>query len=257
MSPERPTARTRMQLLVVVAIALALTAFVFVLFESSKALEKVEKLAGRPDESIVGRLLEGGPSSGPDYQFRVKAALERDLALFRHKRAMTAVYVRTWIKFLGVMFGALMVLVGCTFVLARIREPRPAEVSVGSPGAAEQPNETQAPPTTPDPPKLMVKSAGWDASLRTAYPGVVLAAIGAVLIAIPNLTTHLLSATDGALFLGPPIREIELPVETEKSPAAPTPASPIRIGPVLPPQPLAPGNRLLVVPDGHNRLFQE
>ena len=208
-------------------------------------LQRVQDaVATRPNLSTLP-LLSVTSTSEEERLQRLKASLEIDFAMMRHQRAMTALYVRTWIKFLGLIFGSLMVLVGCAFVLARIREPL----------------------STSSEPALSVTKGDASATLRTAYPGVVLAAIGAILVAIPNLSTQLLSTGDSALFLTSPVAvRIEAADEdsaastgqqrlTDKKPPAGMTIVPAPSGYGVIPSPSNPARRELLI--DRPQLFQQ
>ena len=203
-----------------------------------------DAVVARPNLSTLP-LLSVTSTSEEERLQRLKASLEIDFATMRHQRAMTALYVRTWIKFLGLIFGSLMVLVGCAFVLARIREP----------------------PATSGELTLSDTKGNASATLRTAYPGVVLAAIGAILVAIPNLSTQLLSTGDSALFLTSPVAvRIEAADEdpaastgeqkfTDKKPPAGMTIVPAPSGYGVIPAPSNPARRELLI--DRPQLFQQ
>jgi hypothetical protein len=125
-----------------------------------------------------------------------RTALEHDTLMLRHERASASLAMRTWLRFMSLIFGAILVLIGSAFVMGRISDPK-AESSLSGEGPGL---------------KLAVKST---------YPGLVLASLGALLIAVPNLAQQSIEVNDTSSFFGrppviPPSADVPVPPVPEQ-----------------------------------------
>jgi hypothetical protein len=111
-----------------------------------------------------------------DYQreLLVRAALEVQSRTVRYAHVNAAVVTRMWTRILGFLSGTTMCVVGCLFILAKIKEAR-----------SELTGEAQ-----------FVKI-----SVVSASPGLVLAALGTLLLAITLTTKAETDLEDGNLYL--------------------------------------------------------
>jgi hypothetical protein len=103
----------------------------------------------RAAADVTGRL---------DYlRFKASVRLEADALQRRYHQATTTMLARVWTRQLGFLTGMILALVGAAFVLGRLREPRT---------------------------KLSGEGRGAKAAIETTSPGLVLAVLGTLLMAI-------------------------------------------------------------------------
>lgn len=105
---------------------------------------------------------------------KARVALERDVVLYRHERASAALATRTWMRFMSLIFGASLVITGSIFVLGRVKGPRTS-------GNVQWRDITM--------------------EFVSRSPGVLLAALGSCLIAIPNLSTQSIDVDDTSTYI--------------------------------------------------------
>lgn len=98
-----------------------------------------------------------------------RVTLEHDVMSYRHQRTTAFLATRTWMRFMSLMFGAILVVIGGGFVLGRI----PAPSFSG---------------------QFSFKDVG--ASVATSSPGLVLVMCGIILISIPNLSNQRIDTDD-------------------------------------------------------------
>lgn len=92
----------------------------------------------------------------------------------RHHRSSSALLTRTWMRFMSLIFGSILVVIGSAFVLARIEVRK----------------------TTG---RLQLQDVG--ASLRSSSAGLFLVFIGAALISIPNLASQRIDVSDTSTYI--------------------------------------------------------
>ena len=121
-------------------------------------------------------LQDSGKSGGdPAAEFaKARVALERDVMSHRHHRASTVLATRTWIYFMSLMFGAILVVIGAAFVLGRITVP----ASQG---------------------EFKFRELG--ASLTSSSPRLFLIAFGCVLVALPVLAQRTITIDDTSTYI--------------------------------------------------------
>lgn len=145
----------------------------------------------------LAALVEASPSADRvallDLQARV--ALEEHALARRYHQANVLLMSRVWITYLSFVIGMILCLVGASFVLARVRGP-----------------DTE----------LSVEGAGATGSIKSASPGLVLATLGAMLIAIAILSNHRIGVEDAAIYLSPGTASatseaVAVPADTEES----------------------------------------
>ncbi len=107
-------------------------------------------------------------------EMRARVVLEERTLERRYHQANALLMSRIWVSYLSFMTGMILCLVGAAFVLAQVRAPA-AEVSLSG-GAV-------------------------GGSVKSASPGLVLAVLGAALIALSITTNHQIAVNDGAVYL--------------------------------------------------------
>ena len=137
----------------------------------------------------------------PYLRFKTLALLEADALQRRYHQANATMLARVWTRQLGFLTGMILALVGAAFVLGRLREE-------GS--------------------TLEVEAKGAKAAFASASPGLVLAALGAFLMAITLSVPFGVETRDIATYLG-----VEMP-----APALPPPSLPPSLVDPGPPPPL-------------------
>nr|VFK59505.1 MAG: hypothetical protein BECKUNK1418G_GA0071005_100738 [Candidatus Kentron sp. UNK]VFK68700.1 MAG: hypothetical protein BECKUNK1418H_GA0071006_100514 [Candidatus Kentron sp. UNK] len=116
------------------------------------------------------------------YFVKSKISLEHDLMRYRHQRITASLATRTWMRFMSLMFGAILTMIGSGFVLGRITSP----AFIG---------------------KLSFRELG--TSVATSSPGLLLVVMGVILIVIPNLSTQRIVSVDSSPYIGKGLCSIE------------------------------------------------
>jgi len=148
---------------VVLALLLVLTS-TFVILSFIKLNEVQSQIALKPDSRAATYVLGDLTTSDDEIDkevLRAHVLLESDVMLVRHQRAATGLITRTWLEFMCLIFGSILISIGSAFVFARIASPQVnrAEVAFG----------------------------GFKGSMLTASPGLVLVLLGTVLVILPNV----------------------------------------------------------------------
>jgi len=141
-----------------------------------------------------------GPSDAKqnDQAYRdwyIRAVLEGVALQQRFNVQATVVKGRLWTRFMGFLTGMLLALTGCVFVLGKLRE----SVNFGGEGQ------------------------GFKATLATSSPGVFLAFLGTVIIAIALIVQTTVESSDTSVYLSRQVQEIPppaAPVKERSLPAA-------------------------------------
>jgi hypothetical protein len=105
----------------------------------------------------------------------VLARLEGEIIHRRYRQASVALISRLWINYLGFVTGMILALVGAVFILGKLETP--ASRIEGRVEAAS-------------------------VAIRSSSPGIILAALGVVLIITTIVTNHRIEMTDRAIFVG-------------------------------------------------------
>ena len=105
---------------------------------------------------------------------KARVALERDIVVYRHQRTSAAHATRTWMRFMSLIFGTMLVVNGSVFILGRVN-------------AARTDGKIQWQDIT--------------VSVASSSPGIILAALGCVLIAIPNLPNQRIEIDDTSTYV--------------------------------------------------------
>lgn len=115
------------------------------------------------------------PVAQASAEFRVLASLDAALMERRYHQANVFLMGRLWTSYLGFVTGMILALVGAVFILGKMRE-EPSEVSGTGPAGSF--------------------------ALRSSSPGIVLAALGVVLMITTIVTNHPIQTADAPIFVG-------------------------------------------------------
>jgi hypothetical protein len=124
----------------------------------------------------------------------VNSRMEAFIVTQRYHQASVLLMSGLWIRYLGFMTGMILALVGASFVLGKLREPVQ---------------------------RLEGKLSGFDFSLRTTSPGIILAVLGVILMFATILDKDTYNVTDSNVYLSPvqSVGTVEgLPIPTLPSP---------------------------------------
>lgn len=105
---------------------------------------------------------------------RATIALEHDVMLLRKQRSATLLATRTWMRFMSLIFGAILVVIGSAFILGRV---------------------------TATPTDGQFSLADLSLNLSSSSPGIFLTAFGAILISIPNLSQQRIETNDTSTYV--------------------------------------------------------
>lgn len=122
--------------------------------------------------SALATWAENSAEQHPELELAV--LLESDLVMRRYRMAATLMMAQLWIRYLGFVTGMIMSAIGCTFVLGKLREPRS---TVGAESAAVR------------------------LTVTTTSPGLLLAALGSILMLATILTKQETWVSDTAVYL--------------------------------------------------------
>jgi len=135
---------------------------------------------------------------------RAALGLERELIGRRYDQANLTLTTRMWTRLMGFITGMILALVGAVFVLGKLSEDvSEAAAKSGVPGLE------------------------WSVSVRSASPGVILAALGTLLMGLSISIQASVDARDQAIYYGRVANDAYLPaVGAAIAPAAP-PSKPL------------------------------
>lgn len=108
-------------------------------------------------------------------KLRLSAILEAHIVQQRYHQAAVVLMSRTWLDYLGIMTGMILALVGAIFILAKLEE-----------GTSE----------------LSAKSQAVELVFRSASPGLVLAALGVLLMITTFIVHHEINIEESSLYMG-------------------------------------------------------
>ncbi|MHB8766787.1 MAG: hypothetical protein ACYDA8_20960 [Deferrisomatales bacterium] len=125
--------------------------------------------------------------------------LEHDLVQRRYHQVNAAMLARVWTRYLGFVTGMILALVGAAFILGKIREA---------------------------PSEIKAEGGGFQASVASASPGILLAFLGTVLIAITLWVPFEVQTRDVPVYLSPataaaPPAALPAPLPFPEPPALP------------------------------------
>jgi hypothetical protein len=126
-------------------------------------------------------------------RWKTAALLEEDAIARRYHQANSAMLARVWTRYLGFLTGVILAFTGAVFILGKLRE----EAS-----------------------QLDVEGQGFKATLNTSSPGLVLALLGSILIAITLIVPFKIGTRDVPLYLSGGVNQ-----ESTLPPPSPWPAA--------------------------------
>jgi hypothetical protein len=129
----------------------------------------------QPNLARLGIALDTARAAQPTPELRVLASLDAALLERRYHQANVFLMGRLWTSYLGFVTGMILALVGAVFILGKLRE---------------EPTEAAA------------KAALGEGTLRTSSPGIVLAALGVVLMITTIVTNHPIQTADAPVYVG-------------------------------------------------------
>ena len=141
--------------------------------------ENLDRIRSKTRSQQTAKLLESrhelsDQHSRLSFLAKSRVALEHDVTFYRHVRTSSALMTRTWMRFMSLAFGTLLVANGSLFVLGRVTAPQT--------DASVQWQEVRV-------------------SLVSSSPGLVLAFLGCFLIAVPNITKQRIDARDASVYM--------------------------------------------------------
>lgn len=125
-------------------------------------------------ELLTQTLIEQMSSTEEFTPIMIFASLEADTMVARNKRASSALATRTWLRYSLTIVGLILAIYGSAFVLGQITISEPAQGEAGAGG-------------------VTVK-------FSTTSPGLILAALGVVVIIIPVIIPQEITTTDAATY---------------------------------------------------------
>ena len=111
-------------------------------------------------------------------ELELRGEMEAYIVMQRYRMASILLMANLWIRYLGFATGMILALVGASFVLGKLREPRQ---------------------------KIEGKISMVDLSLRTTSPGIILVILGVVLMFTTLVNVDSYDVKDGNIYLSPPI----------------------------------------------------
>jgi hypothetical protein len=129
----------------------------------------------QPNLARLGIAPDTARAAQPTPELRVLASLDAALLERRYHQANVFLMGRLWTSYLGFVTGMILALVGAVFILGKLRE---------------------------DPIEAAAKGALGEGTLRTSSPGIVLAALGVVLMITTIVTNHPIQTADSPVYIG-------------------------------------------------------
>lgn len=177
--------------------------------------EGMQARLGRPADDIRLTLdrLQASNTTDAQRDWYLRVVLEDRALRSRHEQNSAVVEARVWTRFMGFMTGMVLVMAGCIFILGKL------EASFDG----------------------SMKTAQAEGTLRTNSPGLVLAVVGSVLIAISLTVTVQVEVNDKPVYLpqlvqdqgpSPPVMKPPEPLpSTAPAPVAASAAAPAASSP--------------------------
>jgi len=155
----RELARWRRRMLMPMLALLSLLTLAFIVASVWQIADVQRRIgsatAGEQPFAAIDQQLASGAASIPAADLRARIALEHQALTLRYQQASAVLASRAWVRFMGFLTGMVLALIGSTFTLGRL--------------------ETSAVQASGEGP-------GWKGSLATTSPGLVLAALGTILM---------------------------------------------------------------------------
>ncbi|WP_439695083.1 hypothetical protein ACFGVS_18410 [Mucilaginibacter sp. AW1-7] len=141
--------------------------------------EKIQKpisadLSKITDVYTLGKMTNNAITSA-DKKMMIQATFEAYTVQARQQNLEVLLMSRTWIKYLGFITGMILCVVGCTFILGKLSDKNPTS------GTA---TVSQA-----------------QVSIKSNSPGLIMAALGTILIVTSIITHQNIEKTDGNIYL--------------------------------------------------------
>ncbi len=175
---------------------LGLTLFFFIASAAQLTYLHLEiRKSPQPDLSQpLAALLDGTVSTKntarqQNARVAVLSTLELSAMNYRYHQANVALLSRVWMRYLGFVTGMVLAMVGAVFILGRLQDQ-------GSTASA--------------------KSAGGSFTFKTASPGLILSALGVVLMLTTITTHHEIAVSDQAIFIKGEAQSITAPAATTR-----------------------------------------
>lgn len=140
-----------------------------------------ERLAHQDPDIVVAIEKLRGTAASPAYQdWYMRVVLEERAMRSRHHQNAAVIESRVWTRFMGFITGMVMVMAGCIFILGKLDATFDGSV----------------------------KAQGNEGVLKTNSPGLVLAVVGSVLIAISLVVSVNIEVTDRPVYIQDPSRGV-------------------------------------------------
>lgn len=185
---------------------LVLGVFALLCLASWQILSRVDKLeTSSYDTTTNNMIIEIGKPHNSGVSFIekdlfIRSLLEIDARRIRYAHANSAIISRMWTRLLGFLAGASMCIVGCIFIIARLKEDTTKVESI---------NEFAK------------------FSIASSSPGIILAFIGTILLVITLTVRVETDLEDASLYLGTTVYQYDEP--TNSNDQSPTPKDPMGI----------------------------
>lgn len=155
-----------------ILLAILIAPSTFFIYRSFVKLDEVLTEIGNPPPSSFDDLMK---LSAEQFANRAVYALERDVIAYRQHRATSALTTRTWMRFMSLVFGAILIVIGASFILGKI--------------------------TTPDASTGELTFGDIKGNFATSSPGLALIVLGSVLMLAPNFATQEIRTDDTSSFI--------------------------------------------------------
>ena len=139
--------------------------------------EILATINNQPTTHTLSQVIEGSANldDAEMLEVRGKLALELDTILHRHQRSQAQLASRTWLRFMSLTFGAILIVIGGAFVLGRISSPRT---------------------------KMDVATGNMRVVLASSSPGLFMVLFGCGLVIAPIATKQVIWTHEGSSYLG-------------------------------------------------------
>lgn len=187
--------------LVPLMVGMVVFSAIFFAAVSFREFERVHATLAPPQNAVAAVLEDYGRLAPDTFEQRLaildkRAALvtEQDAIARRYQQAHAIILARLWTRFTAFITGTLMALIGAAFVLGKLRE---------------------------DPSTVSGEGAGYRVSLASSSPGILLAAMGTVLMLAGLFSYFEVRTTDAT-----PLRPAETNIPDDTLEGAPLPPMP-------------------------------
>jgi hypothetical protein len=161
------------QIVFLVIVLILLIPSGFFTLKSFNQLEDVLGIIETPVSAVAVPIIE--KDEDPEvWKSRVLAELEKHVIGQRHAQVRAMLATRTWLRFMSLIFGAIMVVIGASFAIARVS----GQLSTAEAGTGD-----------------------WKIAFSTSSPGLMLAFLGAILIVVPNVSKQRIEFSDQAVYI--------------------------------------------------------